>query len=46
MKMMNILVWIFTGAVIGWFVSRMVKVEFKKTPNKIIPVKDLGSKKS
>ena len=44
--MMNILVWIFAGAVIGWFVSRMVKVEIRKTPNRIIPLKDSGSRKS
>ena len=43
MKLLNFLVWLFAGAVIGWFVYRMV--EIRKTP-KLIPVKDSGSAKS
>jgi hypothetical protein len=44
-KLLNILVWLFAGAVVGWFASRMGKVEIRKTP-KPIPVKDSDSKKS
>ncbi len=29
MNLLNFIVWLSTGAVIGWFASRMVKVEHK-----------------
>ena len=31
MNLINFIVWLSTGAVIGWFASRMVKAEHKQT---------------
>ncbi len=34
MNLLNFIVWLSTGAVIGWFASRMVKAEHKQAPKK------------
>jgi hypothetical protein len=31
MNLINFIAWLTTGAVIGWFASRMVKAEHKRT---------------
>lgn len=45
MNLINLIVWLSAGAVIGWFASRMVKTERKLT-DKPITGKDSGSGKS
>jgi hypothetical protein len=45
MKLINFIVWLSTGAVIGWFAQRMVKAEHKE-PHQPIPIKDSRSEKS
>ena len=31
MNLINFVIWLSTGAVVGWFASRMVKAEHKQT---------------
>ena len=45
MNLINFIVWLSAGAVIGWFASQMVKVEHKLT-HKPLPGEDHDSKKS
>jgi hypothetical protein len=45
MNLINFIVWLSTGAVIGWFASRMVKAEHKQT-HKSLPGEDRSSEKS
>jgi len=45
MNLRNFIVWLTAGAVIGWFASRMVKKEHKKT-QKPLPVEDRNPEKS
>jgi hypothetical protein len=45
MNLVNFIVWLSAGAVIGWFASRMVSVEHKLT-HKPTPGDDPSSKKS
>jgi hypothetical protein len=45
MKLVNFIVWLSAGAVIGWFAQWMVKAEQRRT-RKPIPVKESGSEKS
>jgi len=45
MNLINFIVWLSTGAVIGWFASRMVQVEHRRA-HKILPGEADGSKKS
>jgi hypothetical protein len=44
MKLFNFIVWLSTGAVIGWFAQWMVKTEHRQT-QKPVPGKDRSSKK-
>jgi len=45
MNLINFIVWLSAGAVIGWFASRMVSVEHKLT-HKPLPDEDHSSKKN
>ena len=45
MDLINFIVWLSAGAVIGWFASRMVKVEHRRN-HKPLPDEDCDSKKS
>jgi hypothetical protein len=45
MNLINFIVWLSTGAVIGWFASRMVKAEHRRT-DKPSPGEDRSSKKN
>jgi hypothetical protein len=45
MNLFNFIVWLSTGAVIGWFASRMVKAENRQA-HKAPPGEDLSSKES
>jgi hypothetical protein len=42
MKLINFIVWLSAGAVIGWFAQRLIHVEHMLT-NKPIPIKDSSS---
>jgi len=44
-NLINFIVWLSTGAVIGWFASRMVKLEHRRE-HKPAPGEDRGSEKS
>jgi hypothetical protein len=44
-NLINFIVWLTAGAVIGWFASRMVKAEHSRI-HKPIPVEDRSSEKS
>jgi hypothetical protein len=44
MNLVNFVVWLSAGAVVGWFASRMVRAERKMT-NKSLPDKDGTIKK-
>lgn len=46
MNLFNFIVWLSTGAVIGWFASRMVKAEKNRQAPKAQPGEDLSSKES
>jgi len=41
-NLINFIVWLTAGAVIGWFASRMVKLETRRTP-KPVPEEDRGA---
>jgi hypothetical protein len=43
-NLINFILWLSTGAVIGWFASRMVKVEHRRS--KPLTGEDSNSKKS
>jgi hypothetical protein len=45
MNLINLIVWLSAGAVIGWFASRMVEVERRRT-HKPTPGEDRSSEKS
>ena len=45
MNLLNFIVWLSAGAIIGWFASRMVTTEHKLT-HKPSPGEDHSSKKS
>ena len=45
MNLINFIVWLTVGAVIGWFASQMVKAEHRWT-HKPMPVKVSSSEKS
>jgi len=45
MHLINFIVWLSTGAVIGWFASRMVKAEHKRS-YKPLPGEDRSSDNS
>lgn len=45
MDLINFVVWLSAGAVIGWFASWMVKVEHKLRPNRPIPSEERSRKK-
>lgn len=45
MNLINFIVWLSAGAVIGWFASRMVHVEHKLT-HKLVPDEGHNAKKS
>jgi len=45
MNLINFIVWLSSGAVIGWFASRMVEAERRRT-HKPRPHKDPNSEKS
>jgi hypothetical protein len=45
MNLINFIVWLSTGAVIGWFASRMVNAERRQT-YKPLPAEQPGSEKS
>jgi hypothetical protein len=45
MNLMNFIVWLSAGAVIGWLARRMVEVENKRVYVPI-PIKDSGFKKN
>jgi len=45
MNLVNFIVWLSAGAVIGWFASRMVKVEHRRT-HKPMSGKDQSPEKS
>jgi len=45
MKLINFIVWLSAGAVIGWFAQWMVKAEHRRT-RKPMPVKVSSSEKS
>lgn len=45
MNLINFIVWLSTGAVIGWFASRMVMTE-QRQAQKTLPAEDLSSKQS
>jgi len=40
MNLLNLIVWLSAGAVIGWFARQMVEVEHRKT-HKQMPVEDI-----
>jgi len=40
MNLINFILWLSTGAVIGWFASRMVGEEHRRTHNKLVRVED------
>jgi hypothetical protein len=40
MNLINFIVWLSTGAVIGWFASCMVEAEHRRTYNKLVRVED------
>ena len=44
MNLVNFIVWLSTGAVIGWFASRMVKMEHRLTHKPLPDDEDQGSK--
>jgi hypothetical protein len=44
MNLINFIVWLSAGAVIGWFARNMIEVERKRTP-KPLPVKVTLSEK-
>jgi len=44
MDLINFIVWLSIGAVIGWFASSMVKAEHKRV-HKPVPDEDCSSKK-
>ncbi|MBP1701808.1 MAG: hypothetical protein H6Q38_915 [Chloroflexi bacterium] len=45
MNLINFIVWLTAGAVIGWVASRMVTGEHRRT-HKPLPVEDRSSEKS
>jgi len=45
MNLINFIVWLSAGAVIGWFASRMVQVEHRRT-HKAMQSEDRSSEKS
>ena len=45
MDLINFIVWLSAGAVIGWFASRMVEVE-KRRVQKLVPVEKYSSLKT
>lgn len=45
MNLINFIVWLSAGAVIGWFAQRMVKAEHRRT-HKPSPGEDHSSEKS
>lgn len=44
MKLINFIVWLSAGAVVGWFASRMVQLENRRT-YKLVSEEDDGSEK-
>jgi hypothetical protein len=46
MNLINFIVWLSVGAVIGWFASRMVHVEHRLTHKKPVPTEVRNTKKS
>jgi len=44
MNLLNFIVWLSAGAVVGWFASRMVRAERKMVRN-TVPVKGTNVKK-
>ncbi|MHB0924223.1 MAG: hypothetical protein ACYC6H_00920 [Bellilinea sp.] len=44
MNLVNFIVWLSAGAVVGWFASRMVRAE-RKVAHKSLPVKGSAVKK-
>jgi hypothetical protein len=42
MNLINFIVWLTTGAVIGWFASRMVAAENRRTHN-LVPTEESSS---
>ena len=46
MDLINFIVWLTAGAVIGWFARRMVTAQHDRRVNKITPCKDVSSEKS
>jgi hypothetical protein len=45
MNLINLIVWLSAGAIIGWFASRMVEAENQRI-RKPVPVVDQNPKKS
>jgi hypothetical protein len=45
MNLINLIVWLSAGAIIGWFASRMVEAENRRI-RKPVPVEDRSSEKS
>jgi len=45
MNLINFIVWLTVGAVIGWFASRMVMVEHRRT-HISLPAEDYSSEKN
>jgi hypothetical protein len=45
MNLINFIVWLTVGAVIGWFASRMVMIEHRRTQSSL-PGEDRSSEKS
>ncbi|MDD5371362.1 MAG: hypothetical protein PHQ40_20040 [Anaerolineaceae bacterium] len=45
MNLINFIIWLSVGAVIGWFARRMVEIEYKQA-RKPIPVEEIGIEKS
>ena len=45
MDLINFIVWLTAGAVIGWFARRMIEVEHRRIHNPI-PVREFSSHKS
>jgi len=45
MNLINLIVWLSAGAIIGWFASRMVMIEHRR-PHKPLPEEDPNSEKS
>jgi hypothetical protein len=46
MELINFIVWLTAGAVIGWFANRMVTAQHRRREDKPTPSEDNGSEKS